>query len=131
MAALLGSDTVTSRADFRLTRFIRSAPEKPGVPRAMVFRFYVRRQRHLAHVNFQDLFAALAPIFQLFVLDQDALLARRVIGYSLRSAAPSAQPVQKKAPGYPNAELHMVYFFGLGSFCLTTTFTRSPAPSPT
>jgi hypothetical protein len=25
----------------------------------------------------------------------------------------------------------MVYFFGLGSFCLTTTFTRSPAPSPT
>jgi hypothetical protein len=92
---------------------------------------HVRRQRHLAHVNFQDLFAALAPIFQLFVLDQDALLARRVIGYSLRSAAPSAQPVQKKAPGYPNAELHMVYFFGLGSFCLTTTFTRSPAPSPT
>ena len=37
---------------------MRSAPEKPGVPRAMVFRFDVRRQRHLAHVHFQDLFAA-------------------------------------------------------------------------
>ena len=48
----------------------------------------------LANVEFrQGLDQHLAPIFQLFVLDQDALLARRVIDYSLRSAAPSAQPV--------------------------------------
>ena len=41
-----------------LTRFIRSAPEKPGVPRAMVFRLISGAKRHLADVNLEDLFAA-------------------------------------------------------------------------
>ena len=41
-----------------LTRLARSAPEKPGVPRAMVLQVHVGRQRHLAHVHLQDLLAA-------------------------------------------------------------------------
>ena len=40
-----------------LTRLARSAPEKPGVPRAIVFGVDVGRHRHLAHVDFQDLLA--------------------------------------------------------------------------
>jgi hypothetical protein len=41
-----------------LTRLARSAPEKPGVPRAMVLRIDVGGQRHVAHVHAQDLLAA-------------------------------------------------------------------------
>ncbi len=41
-----------------LTRLARSAPEKPGVPRAMTFGVDIRRQRHLAHMDLEDLLAA-------------------------------------------------------------------------
>ena len=41
-----------------LTRLARSAPEKPGVPRAMTRGIDVGRQRHLAHMHAQDLLAA-------------------------------------------------------------------------
>ena len=42
-----------------LTRLARSAPEKPGVPRAMVIGSTSAIERHLAHVHSQDLLAAL------------------------------------------------------------------------
>ena len=41
-----------------LTRLARSAPEKPGVPRAMIVELDVGRNRHLAHMHSQDLLAA-------------------------------------------------------------------------
>ena len=41
-----------------LTRFARSAPENPGVPRAMTRGFDVAVDRHLAHVDLEDLLAA-------------------------------------------------------------------------
>ena len=41
-----------------LTRLARSAPEKPGVPRAMIFGIDIRGERHLAHVHLEDLLAA-------------------------------------------------------------------------
>ena len=41
-----------------LTRLARSAPEKPGVPRAIDQRLDVARHRHLAHVHLEDLLAA-------------------------------------------------------------------------
>ena len=41
-----------------LTRLARSAPEKPGVPRAITRGIDVGRQRHLLHVNAEDLLAA-------------------------------------------------------------------------
>jgi hypothetical protein len=41
-----------------LTRLARSAPEKPGVPRAIFDGLDVFRQRHLAHVHLENLLAA-------------------------------------------------------------------------
>ena len=41
-----------------LTRLARSAPEKPGVPRAMVFRFTSGASGTFAHVHLQDVLAA-------------------------------------------------------------------------
>ena len=41
-----------------LTRLARSAPEKPGVPRARMSAADVLADRHLAHVHVEDLLAA-------------------------------------------------------------------------
>ena len=41
-----------------MTRLARSAPEKPGRAARDDLGFHVGRQRHLAHVHFEDLFAA-------------------------------------------------------------------------
>jgi hypothetical protein len=52
----LPARAASSAASF--TRLARSAPEKPGVPRAMVRASTSGRQRHLAHMHLEDLLAA-------------------------------------------------------------------------
>ena len=51
-----------------LTRFARSAPEKPGVPRAMIDEVHVLGERRVARVDLEDLLAAA----QVGAVDDDA-----------------------------------------------------------